>query len=137
MTELNRFADTQEFYEYVRNYFTQPGADRAISGETGDCVYRTATGQACAVGCAIPDELYDSIIEGRSAKCLIENLAHGPSASKLPAHIWSPIVQLFANVDPEFIAAAQDAHDRNDYWVNGEDIVPNTVETFVKSLDER
>ena len=37
---------------------------RAVDKVRDVCVYRTADGLKCAVGCLIPDELYDKGIEG-------------------------------------------------------------------------
>ena len=37
--------------------------DRSLNSN-GDCVYRGSHGRKCAIGCLIPDELYDPSIEG-------------------------------------------------------------------------
>lgn len=53
---------TQEAYEQIRSYFSRPGAVLAKSG--GYCQYRDERGNKCAVGCLIPDELYDLALDG-------------------------------------------------------------------------
>jgi hypothetical protein len=42
------------------------GTGRAMSADEKSCVYRTADGCGCAVGCLIPEEHYDPAIEERT-----------------------------------------------------------------------
>lgn len=37
----------------------------------GDCLYRTHTGLKCAIGCLIPDDIYDPDMENQSAGHLL------------------------------------------------------------------
>lgn len=59
----------------ITKYFSRPGAKLAIDGETSvfgnKCMYRTADGHKCAVGCLIPDEEYTCHMEGGIAGELI------------------------------------------------------------------
>lgn len=88
--------NTQEAYERIRTYFSRPGAELAYSDE-GECCYRTPDGNACALGCLLPDELYTAHMEGKNALIIIGR---------------NPAVRTFlANVDPRFLDKAQKHHD--------------------------
>lgn len=68
MPPLHEFnLTTQQAYEKVRAHFTAPGAMLGRSDVPGkSCAYRTErNGQTvkCAVGCLIPDEHYDPIMD--------------------------------------------------------------------------
>lgn len=52
----------QEIFDKVAEHLQKQG--RCAMGEDGFCVYRGEEGTKCAVGALIPDELYDSNIEG-------------------------------------------------------------------------
>lgn len=54
----------QIFEQVVTHLLTQK--IRAISAG-GNCVYRAGTSK-CAVGCLIPDDIYDPLIEGRTVQ---------------------------------------------------------------------
>jgi hypothetical protein len=116
---------TQEAYEAIRMYFSQPGAKLAknssFNGTYSQCFYRMpilANGREevgmlkCAVGCLIPDELYE------------------PDMENIPAcevTIWNrDMKEVFEGVDIDFLAAAQSAHD----IATTQDTV-----TFIKQLD--
>jgi hypothetical protein len=53
----------QEIFDRVAvHLLTQNEQCRELGG--GTCVYRDDYGHSCAIGCLIPDEIYDSVIEG-------------------------------------------------------------------------
>lgn len=62
----------QEIFDTVATHLFAQG-ERAIAMEpdTDICAYRTSDGKKCAVGCLIPDELYDPGMEGHSALGLV------------------------------------------------------------------
>ena len=55
----------QEIFDTVLAHLRKQG--EAAKSYEGECVYRGPDGTSCAVGCLIPDELYDPLIEGLSA----------------------------------------------------------------------
>ena len=55
----------QEIFDYVVNHLRTQGEVCINLG--GLCVYRNAKGQSCAVGCLIPDELYNKEVEEKGA----------------------------------------------------------------------
>ena len=60
----------QEIFDTVLAHLRKQGrASRTIAG---GCRYRGPDGTACAVGCLIPDELYDPMIEGLGVGRIIE-----------------------------------------------------------------
>ena len=57
---------------------------KAFDGE--GCYYRAGDGNCCIIGCFIPDELYDSSIEGQDASYAIRHLKlkkHMPLSNRL------------------------------------------------------
>lgn len=110
---------TQEAYEGIREFFTRPGAVLAQSEGPVSCFYRGDSNPSspvrCAVGCLIPDELYDPSFENTTASAL---LGVG----------WErgvrPLIEYFEDVDKHFLDEAQSAHD-----------VAGTVEGFLLELD--
>ena len=54
----------QDAYDAIVEYFSQPGSQFGMAADKKVCRYRTEAGQKCAVGCLIPDELYDPEWEG-------------------------------------------------------------------------
>lgn len=53
----------------VREFLAKQGK-RAWDEETQGCMYRTPDGLKCAIGCLLPDELYDPAMENRTASFL-------------------------------------------------------------------
>lgn len=112
---------TQEAYEKIRAYFSRDGADlayEAYDDGARKCLYRTADGRKCAVGCLIPDELYRPRFEGNAVDGIVNTedaalreLLNGKSvegARKLT-----------------FLVEAQEAHDGS-----------MSVREFIERLDE-
>ena len=42
-------------------HFSKPEADYGLNGDYGQCVYRGPNNKRCAIGCLIPDEIYDPV----------------------------------------------------------------------------
>lgn len=97
--------DNQEAFDRVWNTFIvqrQPRAVKTLSPHSGieSCLYRTEEGTGCAIGCQIPDALYDPRLEGKNALTLVE-FEH-----KIGDH--------FVKVTPKLLDALQRAHDDQD-----------------------
>lgn len=108
--------DTQEAYETMREFFSRPDAqlareERSTGGIT--CAYRLYMDEGsplkCAVGCLIPDELYDAKMEESAADELTRD--------------W-PTLGFLGDVKRDFLADAQVAHDTS-----------KTTQEFVEALD--
>lgn len=73
---------TNEVLDAVKEYFSRPGAVLAANMDAEDgevrCVYRgdndPASPVRCAIGCLIPDELYNPDWEGYSACAVLPTL---------------------------------------------------------------
>jgi hypothetical protein len=105
---------TQEAYESIRAYFTRPGAQLAKK-ENGFCSYRldTSSGVAkCAVGCLIPDDLYNYKMEDVRVGVLIRQ--------------FPELNPIFEGVSIAFLENAQWAHDATE---------TEDVEEFIEELD--
>jgi hypothetical protein len=64
----------QEMYDKQRKYFSRPGAVLAKAAPLGEaCSYRDENGNACAVGCLIPDNAYDPSFENAGIAGLYPN----------------------------------------------------------------
>lgn len=91
--------NNQEVFDKVVEHLVAQGQP---AREGFKCFYRGPNGTKCAVGCLIPDELYDEAMEGRSASIL---------ESKFPQ-----LQPLFSNVDPEVLWQLQNVHDLSSNW---------------------
>jgi hypothetical protein len=64
----------REIFETVKNHLLTQGKKAWVfqddPDQPGPCLYRTDDGLRCAVGCLIPDELYDPRMEGVGIDCL-------------------------------------------------------------------
>lgn len=92
-------------YSGIRSFFSQPGAVIA-KNRNGRCMYRTPEGGKCAVGCLIPDELYESRFD------------HSPDRE----HIGMDLHEIVSEVWPgsvgdeqlvSFLEQAQNRHDNS------------------------
>jgi hypothetical protein len=54
--------NAQEIFDKVVTHLRTQG--KQAKNTSDDCVYRRPNGLMCAVGCLIPDELYDPALEG-------------------------------------------------------------------------
>lgn len=82
----------QEIFDTVaKHLLTQNARSVGSYFETGGCRYRGPNGLKCAVGCLIPDELYDPEMEGHGSTFLVMNYPelgfHG--VSRLLSHLQS------------------------------------------------
>lgn len=91
-------ANTQEAYEKIFRWFSQPNAEFGYSASTSQCFYRDDkdrfSSKRCAIGCLIPDDLYTPELEGY--------LANG---------VATKLYDLFKNVNSSFLTEAQRTHD--------------------------
>jgi hypothetical protein len=68
----------QEFFTKTVQHLRKQG-HRALDAD-GRCAYRAPNGDMCAIGCLIPDELYDPQMEGLN---VLRMLFFSPLAEKL------------------------------------------------------
>jgi hypothetical protein len=74
----------------------------------GACVYRSLDGKMCAVGCLIPDALYDSSIEGPVSELLG---AEDGSQYQVAAHLRSLAPSTSGTALEKFLQLVQAYHD--------------------------
>jgi hypothetical protein len=54
----------QEVFDYVSTFLLKQGVpSKDLTQKNQPCLYRGPNGTKCAVGCLIPDELYDPVME--------------------------------------------------------------------------
>ena len=86
-------------------------AKQRAKAESGPnkCEYRSRNGNACAVGCLIPDELYTRSLEGST----IDKIFNG--RVKEHGGVWSELSRMFENEDEAILVLshAQRYHDDN------------------------
>lgn len=58
----------QEIFDRIASHLIAQGS--GSTNAEGECVYRSPNGTSCAVGCLIPDELYNPDFEMNSVKYL-------------------------------------------------------------------
>ena len=91
--------DEQTIYDTVCAHLAQQ-KQRAASN--GKCLYRTPDGMRCAVGCLIPDELYDP----RMDDPYLFSTAIESVINEFPQ-----LCSLFSNVRPILLIKLQEVHD--------------------------
>ena len=90
--------NNQEVFDKVSTHlFTQ--GKRAIDKGTDHCKYRY-NGLSCAVGCLIPDSLYQDDLEGVGIQLILET-----------DEDYKDIIDFFAGVDVELLSQLQSVHD--------------------------
>lgn len=117
------------FNDVVKHLFKQGKQSLSIGNL---CSYRGTDNTKCAIGCLIPDELYDSSMERRSIKDLIFSINN--------------IKNLFKDVNKEMLYDLQQCHDtypiKADQTFNKTDLkrrlkyVANTYNLEYKNLEE-
>ena len=119
----------QEAYDQIRAYFSREDAKLAKTNTPGrTCWYRIgkeASGPGCAVGCLIPDELYDphldNLNDGSGLADVLQNAEEGDE-------VCEKVVEFLGIRESDdlfdFLQSAQFAHDG-----------ALTVEAFFESLD--
>ena len=58
-----KFNNAQEVFDHIINHLVTQGK-RSYSDNDKMCLYRSASGMSCAVGCLMSDEEYDPAMEG-------------------------------------------------------------------------
>ncbi len=97
------------FNETVAYYSEDPIGRRAVAIDNDryqpsiTCFYRTEGGRKCAIGRHIPDDKYDSIMEGVSIQ--------GPM-------IQAALLQEVLALGADFLREVQYFHDREDNWTS-------------------
>jgi hypothetical protein len=86
--------DNQEFFSKTVAHLRKQNARATFDGS---CVYRSADGLMCAIGCHIPDDLYSQSMEGKLVISLLD--------------FHADVEDLFKNVDQGLMTAMQDLHD--------------------------
>lgn len=103
----------QEIFDKVARHLLTQGQRAETEG--GDCVYRAEDGTKCAVGCLIPDELYDPEFEG-----LLISHIFGDQAGSLPERAQEKGRQLSRLLGDHFplLKELQEVHDEDepDEW---------------------
>lgn len=101
----------QEIFDSVLAHLRKQG-EAAVNG-TGECMYRGLGGTACAVGCLIPDELYDPRIEDVSAEQIMNGFVPYGRENQAPEllPIMARITNLLGAENATLLSRLQGAHD--------------------------
>lgn len=134
METLNR----QQVYEKVREFFSRPGAVFGYSGSM--CVYRgdgdPLSPVRCAIGCLLPDNLYDDGMENTGAEEVYNGDWHNFDDSGNEYEGYG-IGHLFDPSDegmPYFLSEMQEIHDGVARRLKG-GFPDATMELFITNLD--
>ena len=101
----------QEIFDTVLAHLRKQG--KAAMDDKGNGQYRGLDGTACAVGCLIPDELYDPLIENISSDEIMGGgcpLGRDGDWPKLQP-IMARIANYLGAENKALLSALQDAHD--------------------------
>lgn len=109
----------QEVFDKVANHLLTQNRKAINTGNLSPyvkCVYRTDDGLKCAIGCLIPDHLYDTKIEGCSPN-VNPDQAVSPGGAMLSKILISQLGEL-TEQDYQFLKELQFIHDTCEvqYW---------------------
>ena len=99
----------QEIFDTVLTHLREQGEAATSAG--GSCRYRGANGTACAVGCLIPDELYDPVIEGLCVSQIIR------AAVYLQDQAQAPLPRITNHIGAEHLQLLQELQDAHDVYL--------------------
>lgn len=99
--------NTQELFEIQYNYFSQPNTTYGYTpplpgGTHGTCVYNE-NGYKCAIGCALPEGLYEPEMEGKSVSELFD--------LDISNEWQDEFFRVFGDVDENYLSDSQNLHD--------------------------
>jgi len=98
----------QEVFNKVHAHIMTQGGPAYAHGE---CRYRNEYKQSCAIGCLIPDELYNPMIEGVTVRGVITNGETEGSREYKLREILEKVVGTDWEEMSQFLIQLQDAHD--------------------------
>ena len=101
----------QEIFDGVLAHLRKQG--KASVNDVGKCAYRGEGGTACAVGCLIPDELYDPRIENWGVGSILNMRTHGVGIDETEVYreALSRIASHLGQENEALLADLQSAHD--------------------------
>lgn len=94
----------QEIFDKAARHIKEQGAPAVNS--KNHCKYRDDEGRACAIGAFIPDDKYNSLLEGQAIAMILERRATATFVA-----IINEIFQPEDHYDLQFLAALQEVHD--------------------------
>ena len=96
----------KHLFKQKRQAFTRPAPGVVFTG----CAYRTPDKLKCAIGCLIPDELYDPSLEGATMASIAEGARRD---------FGIPILKLLGGArNKELLSDLQEIHDNAEAWNN-------------------
>ena len=101
----------QEIFDSVLAHLRKQG-DASLNA-SGKCAYRGEGGTACAVGCLIPDELYDPRIESWRVESILGLRTGGVDAGEVEAYreVLSRVAGHLGQENKTLLGTLQHAHD--------------------------
>lgn len=99
--------DGQKVFEIVAKHLFKQGK-RAFLEKQKVCVYRGPDNTSCAVGCLIPDGIYDSHMEGMRINAIVVE--------------YSGVMPDYIVQNSELLYSLQFAHDASRNWATTEDM---------------
>ena len=103
----------QEIFDTVLTHLREQG--EAAATDDGSCQYRGARGTACAVGCLIPDELYDPLIEGLTVVQIVK--AAMPAPRQHQAQTLPILARIKNHIGAEHLQLLQELQDAHDVYL--------------------
>lgn len=100
------YVSNQQVFDVVANHLISQGRKSELHG---GCAYRGEDGTKCAIGCLIPDKLYDPEIEGKRVGELFRE------------HEWPK--NLLGDIDMSLLIRLQHVHDTRDPDEWGKELV--------------
>lgn len=93
----------------VKHLYSMKGQSMRKVNGAQSCAYRGRAGAKCAIGCMIPDDVYEPQMEGRNIASLLGKIG-GPDRP------IEALVVLFEGINVQFILDLQVLHDTDQNW---------------------
>lgn len=108
--------NNQETFDKIVTHLLKQ--NKQAKNSVGDCMYHTSDGLSCAVGCLIPEELYDKLIEDKIVDALVD--------------IETPLGKFLQQFDVDLLCDLQKVHDYADIDYKADTIRESFVKGFHK-----
>ncbi len=101
----------QEVFDKVASHLLTQKRLSVNKNNSAICRYKTKKGLKCAIGCLIPDELYDPDIEGRTVNMIISSGEPSEKTLKLKSILYQVLGGTLLLEDYLFLIELQQIHD--------------------------
>jgi hypothetical protein len=124
--------DNQAVFNFIINHLRKQG--KQATDVKGGCVYRTDDGEACAVGCLIPEDEYHSKFEGEPVNRYSQKMIGGKYEEDVENEITNWVRS--KGYDSKLLCELQWLHDDVHNWEPENDwIKEDAIQRYAEKLE--